>query len=59
MARRGRGRAGQGERPAKEARLNLRLPMDLLAEVEERAASEERTVSQLVRILLRQALQER
>jgi hypothetical protein len=59
MVRRGRGRAPQGERPTKEARLNLRIPVDLLAEVAQRAAREERTVSQLVRILLRQALQER
>ena len=57
--RRGRGRASQGERPAKEARLNLRIPVDLLADIEQRAAREERTVRQLVRILLRQALQQR
>ena len=53
-----RRRVGERERRAQTARLNLRLPKDLMTRLQERAAREERSVSQLARVLLGRALQE-
>jgi len=52
-----RRRAGQrAEQRMATARLNLRLPSELMARLQDRAAQEERSVSQLARLLLRRAL---